>query len=367
MGEAGLAGKAFATGFANVAPKLARIVLFVLALVTAALVAVAISVPEVPVDPNARGDLGTYKQIVTRLQAGENYHQALHTELVEGGYGTRSVFNWRPPFFLEMIALMQTEQVSQAVLVTLSVLAVSLAGWVVLNSAGSGMAVAVAVTLGVSQMAAIAPVASICCELWAGALILISVAAYGRGRYWLGFAAAFLALWMRELSGLYVLVAIYFAWRAGRRDELVAWAIGLLVFAVYFAWHAMTAMSLVLPTDPAYKDGWLQFGGAAFVLGTAQFNGLFLLLPLWVTALVLPIAVLGFVAWQHRAAQYGLATVLAYIMLFAFFGRTANGYWGGIYAPLLMLGLPFGVVAVKDLLRQAFAGVGRPHASTSSA
>jgi hypothetical protein len=353
----------FATGFADIGPGLARLVLAGLALVMAALLAVALAVPPTPDNPEGRGDLGTYKQIVTRLQAGENYHQALHTELVAGGYGTRSVFNWRPPFFLEMIALLQTEQVSQAVLVTLSVLAVSLAGWVVLQSAGRGMAVAVAVALGMGQLAAIAPVASLCCELWAGALILVSVAAYGRGRYWLGFAGAFLALWMRELSGLYVLVALYFAWRAGRRDELAAWGIGLAVFGVYFAWHATTAMGLVLPTDPAYKDSWLQFGGAAFVLGTAQFNGLFLLMPLWVTALTLPLAVLGFLGWNNAAARYGLATVLAYALLFAFFGRSNNGYWGGLYAPLLMLGLPFGVVAVKDLVGRALWSDPQPSAA----
>lgn len=353
MAEAGAAAKPFETGFAALSPRVARWVLLGLGLVMAALVALAVATPEPKENPEGRGDLGTYRAIVTRLQAGENYHEALHTELVEGGYGTRSVFNWRPPFFLEMIALMQTEQVSQAVLVTLSVLAVSLAGWVVLNSAGTGMAVAVAATLAMGQVAAIAPVASLCCELWAGALILLSVVAYGRGRYWLGFAAAFLALWMRELSGLYVLVALYLAWRAGRRDELLAWGIGLIVFGVYFAWHAMTAMSLVLPTDPAYKDSWLQFGGAGFVLGTARFNGLLLLLPLPLTAIVLPLAVLGFIGWKHEAARYGLATVLGYITLFAFFGRTANGYWGGLYAPLLMLGLPFGLVAVRDLVNIA--------------
>lgn len=331
----------------------ARLVLLVLLLITLALIAIGLMAEPPPDVPEGRGDLGTYQKIVTRLQAGEPYYPALHAELVDGGYGTRSVFNWRPPVFLEMIAALGTPMVAQAVLVTLSLLVVALAGWLAIGAGGALMALLSGVSLLLGQMATIAPNAALLCELWAGSMILLSVTAYGLKWPWLGFAAGLAALFLREISGLYVLIAIGFALRAGRRRELVAWALGLAIFAAYFAWHSVMAMSLVLPTDPAYKDSWLQFGGAVFVLSTAQFNGLFLLLPQAVTGLVLPLAVLGLIGWRGAAGRMAAATVLAYLVLFALFGRPANGYWGALYTPLLMLGLPWGLMALRDLVRAA--------------
>lgn len=347
------------TDFDRLASGRARLVLLVLALVTLVLIIIGVMAEPPPDVPEGRGDLGTYQKIVTRLQAGEPYYPALHAELVDGGYGTRSVFNWRPPVFLEMIALLGTPAVAQGVLVTLSFLVVALAGWLVIGTGGAVLALLVGLCLLLGQMATIAPNAALLCELWAGPMILLSVTAYGLRWPWLGFAAGLSALFLREISGLYVLVAILFALRAGRRAELVAWGLGLAVFAAYFAWHYAMSMALVLPSDPAYKDSWLQFGGAVFVLATAQFNGLFLLLPQWVTGLVLPLAVLGLIGWRNEAGRIGAATVLGYLVLFAGFGRPANGYWGALYTPLLMLGLPWGVVALRDLVSAAWRPTGR--------
>jgi hypothetical protein len=134
---------------------------------------------------------------------------------------------------------------------------------------------------------------------------------------------------------------------------VAAWGVGLAVFAAYYAWHYVTAMSLIGPADRAYPDGWLQWGGLAFDLGTASFNGAFLLLPFWATAIYLPLAILGLLAWPAKASVRVLATVLGYLVLFSIFGKPVNTYWGSLYTPLLAFGVPWAPFALRDLVRAA--------------
>jgi hypothetical protein len=108
-------------------------------------------------------------------------------------------------------------------------------------------------------------------------------------------------------------------------------------------------LSLIGPADRAYPEGWLQFGGLGFDLGTATFNGLFLLLPVWVTALYLPLALLGLCGWSAKGAARMAAAVLGLLVLFACFGKPDNLYWGSMYTPLLALGLPWALPALRDL------------------
>lgn len=67
------------------------------------------------------------------------------------------------------------------------------------------------------------------------------------------------------------------------------------------------------------------------------------------TALVLPLGVLGLLAWPGAMAGRALATVLAYLVFCAMVGKSFNGYWGGLFTPLLTLGLPWAPLALRDL------------------
>ena len=119
-----------ATRFAGVSPLAARLVLAALVLVTALLL--ALSMPMEGMDtrgPGKQGDIENYSRVVDRLRSGEDYHQALHEELLAGGYGTRSVFNWRPPFYLSLIALFPSEEWARAALAALAVLGLGLGAW----------------------------------------------------------------------------------------------------------------------------------------------------------------------------------------------------------------------------------------------
>ena len=94
--------------------------------------------------------------------------------------------------------------------------------------------------------------------------------------------------------------------------------------------------------------------GPRFVLDTAAFNGVFITAPLWVTAILLPLALFGLLAWRGEGSARATLTVAVYLALFLFVGKRFDYYWGALYTPLLMLGLPFLPGAVRDLAGALF-------------
>ena len=338
------------TRLQGLAPPVARVVLIAVGVICVALVLLSLQVGPPPLPrPGAHGDLELYGNVVTRLRAGESYHQALHAELLAGDYGTLSVFNWRPPFFLTVVSWFPSNALAQIVLVLVSAVAGITAGVVVGRDGPRAMVLGMALLAILSLVSVLVPQAALTCELWAGVLTLLSVSSYGLGLRRLGFAAAVLALLCREISGIYVLICVALAVRERRWREVAMWAVVLTGFAIYYGWHAEMVWSLLGPADRAYKEGWLQVGGAMFLLSASSFNGMFMLAPMWVTALILPLALLGVLAspaaWMTRV---GL-TVAAYLLIFAFVGKPVNLYWGALYTPLLSFGLLWAGPAVRDL------------------
>ena len=96
--------------------------------------------------------------------------------------------------------------------------------------------------------------------------------------------------------------------------------------------------------------GWLSFGGLNFILATANFNGLMLAKPYWVTALLLPVGAFGLIAWRSPGAARAALTVGAYLCLFAIVGQPFDEYWGALYTPLMMIGLAFVPAGLRDLI-----------------
>lgn len=332
-----------------------RAAVAILAVLIVAMVA-CIAAALLPISPireatAGAGDLAVYGRIVERLQAGETYYPAAHVELVAGGYGVQSVFNWRTPFFPTLLAAMPTIVWGQGVLMVLAIVAGAMAVTAVRRDGNRAMAGAAVVLmiLGLSSTLAVPTV--LFSELTAGILIFLSALAYGLRWRWLGLVAAVLGLVVRELAAPYVLVCIWFAWRERRWPELLAWLLALAAYAAFFGWHYAMVQVTVLPTDPGYSDGWLALGGLQFILRASAFNGAFALLPLWVSALILPLGVIGLFAWPGAIGRMLAITVVAYLGLFLFVGRPANAYWGALFTPLLTLGLVWVPAALRDLVR----------------
>jgi hypothetical protein len=292
------------------------------------------------------GDSATYLRIVERIRAGASYYTAAHQILIADGYGTASVFNWRTPAWAELLAQLPSVRWAQGLLAGLAMFSVLLIYRMVRHDGGPIIA-AVTVFALATNLAGLGVSESIVfTEVSAGILILFSVGAYGNGLRTPGAIAAIAALFIRELAGPYLVICMWLAVREKQWKELKLLVVGLILYAAYFAWHWMMVTRQLGDADRAYSAGWLQFGGLQFVLETARFNGLFGIISLKWTALLLPVALLGFIAWPN-GIRPGLF-VATYLVIFAMIGKPFNTYWGALFTPVLMLGPAWGCLAIYD-------------------
>jgi hypothetical protein len=336
----------------KLSPNAARLALVMLAVIAVALIWVSLGITE-PVRRAGQSDLDAYERVVAALKAGQGYYTSLHQVLLDGGYGTLSPLNWRPPAFLIFLSWFPSLIDAQVFLALVTLVAWMIAVAFVYRSSGIGAAVAAAIVMAASLISIIAYRAELSFELCAGTLVLISVAAYGLGWRWFGLVAGVLALFVRELAVLYVLVCLVLAIRERRWGETIAWVCVIATYAAFYLWHIAQLTALLGPADHVARVDWLQLGGPVFVLRTAAFNGILLAAPYWVAALVL---VLGFVGLK-QLPRAGI-TVSLYLLLFLFYGRPENEYWGALYAPLVALGLVFSPGALRQLFARARGAVG---------
>jgi hypothetical protein len=331
----------------RLSPLAAQLILAALALALVALVAVSFGIGPIVRRPGV-SDLDTYERVIAALKAGQAYYPALHQALLDGGYGTLSPLNWRPPLFLTALSWFPSLMAAQWTLGVLTAGAWGLAVAFASRKGGLGIAIATAVIMAASLLSIAAPRAELSFELCAGMLILISVSANGLGWRWLGFAAAVLALFVRELAILYIFVCLIDAMRRKDRREVIAWLLCLGAYGAFYQWHMQQVAALLGPADHAAATGWLQFGGLGFVLRSAAFNGVLLVAPYWVAAIVLVLGLTGL-----RRVPVALATVLLYLVLFSIYGRPENEYWGAVYTPLVALGLAWAPAVLGTLIARS--------------
>jgi hypothetical protein len=304
------------------------------------------------------GDLAAYQAITDRMRDGEGYYQAAHHELLARGYGTQSVFNWRTPLHPEALALAPSDGVAALSLAALAVAIIALAAAVVARWQSRAALMTFGLAAACCLITLFIPGPVFFAEVVAGVLILAAVSCAALGHTRVSIASGLLALFVRELAGVYVVIALAIALRGRRWREVAAWGLGLVAYGAYFGWHRAQVLAEVSASDPAYDEGWVQFGGFEFVLRTAQMNGLFLALPLVVTAVVLPLALVGLLAWEGPGGSRAALTVFAYVALFCVVGKPDNIYWGALYTPLLIFGLALSPWALRDLATRATLKLG---------
>lgn len=294
-------------------------------------------------------DRALYHAIVERVRAGEEYYDAAGTELRARRYPTGSLFNWRTPLYAWVIGKAPEATWAQAVLVLAALATLLLAYTEVQREAGMQMGVAGLLLL-VSALAwTVNGQVYLFTELWAGVLIALSVFLYGQEKWLLGCAAGLLALFFRELALLYCLLALLLAVWQQRRAEVVAWIVGLALYGIYLAWHGYQVAERLTSADRVHPDGWMQFGGLRFVIGTCHMNVLLINLPAWMTALCLPLSLLGWAGWRSPTGLRGGLTLAGYVTAFLVVGNPAfNCYWGLMFAPHFIFGLLWAPHALRD-------------------
>ena len=298
-------------------------------------------------EPAARTDSALFGAVVSRVEAGTPYYQAMGTELRTRGYPSASIFNWRQPTLFVGLAIAP---------VFMRVMLIGLVAWALVGTAflfskARTEILLFAVTAEVGAAAtALTPLGILLPETWAGVCLAVSALAYARGQWRLGAGIALAGLFLRELLMPYVAVCLVLAVRRRRWREVAGWALGLSAWSVFFAMHAMDAMSAMQPGDVAHPS-WLQFGGFRFVLATVGFGGWLYLMPPWVAAIA--VVLLAACAWAPTKAAHVKGAVVAYIAFFAVVGQPFNQGWGLLAAPAWAIGFGLGAQGLATLLRQA--------------
>jgi hypothetical protein len=288
-----------------------------------------------PLAPDT-GDVALYEAIVADMQSGNGYYDAAVDEARERGYPLRPFMTVRLPTLAWTLAALGQDWLQRLAVAALAFAGIVLWALRFARARTSPLLFGVAVlALMLGQTAAFVPGGAWLHEVWAGALIAISLALRTPERWALAVVVGTVAALFRELAAPYLVVMAVMALAERRYKEAGAWAFGLAVFVAALAAHASAVGALVLPTDRA-SPGWLALGGWSFVLNSAYWSLSVLHLGAF-TVLLLPLALLGLTA---RPLDYRLTlTVFGYIAAFLIVGRSDTPYWGFIYAPLWPIGL----------------------------
>lgn len=307
--------------------------------------------PNAPVPAKASDpDLVLYRTFTERVAQGDAYYPMAAHELRVGNYPLRPFVVFRLPTLTIMSATLGIPA-TQGLLWGL-ILATTLAWWVRLKGVFARPALRISATILIIAGLTIAarPELMPVHEIWAGVLIALSFALHRSERWWPSVAVAFAALMIRETVLPFVLLMGAFALWHRRWREVGMWGAVVALFAAYMWFHYLSVDAVTSPTDPP-SPGWTRFGGWTNYIAAMRFTTALRGSPGWVSALIVPVALLGWASWRSVTGLTGFLLLVGYGLMLMLFGRADNFYWGLITAPLLLLGLIYAPVAIRDLGR----------------
>jgi hypothetical protein len=307
-------------------------------------------------DAPSRGpsDVELYRAEVERIHAGATYYDAAAAELPQRGYPTSSIFNWRTPLPVRLIAALPSIGFANAILGALCLMLVCLSFHLLADDGGTSQGLLGVVLLGGALLPCLLGDLVLMSELWAGVLIALSAVCFAlefRGR---GVAFAIAALFFRELAAPFCLLCVALAAGNRRYRELAWWTLGLAAYGVFFSFHVAQVWPRLNPQDTAHASGWIRFGGAGFLISTAQMNAYLLLLPQWVTAIYLAGTLLASASWTAARGKVIALAIAEYAIVFSVAGHDFNQYWGSLTAPLFCLAACQAPRVLRQLVQEAF-------------
>lgn len=302
--------------------------------------------------PSGRGeDPALYAEIVHDMRAGAGYYAVVGPRMQSHGYALGSPFNYRLPTLAMLMALLPSDGLAQGILAGLGLATLVL--WYRALRPRCHLAntfMALVAMVGLLAWAVVGQAFRVH-ETWAGVAIALSLALFALGHGILGMLAALLALSVRELALPYLLLSLGLAFRAGQRRELYLGLLGLLFFVAGYWLHTVQisralAISAGLP--------WLGLGGLGFLISTLRMNLWLLAAPAWLTALVLPISLVGLLGLPDPLGNRTRSTVYIFAALFLVLGLPFNHLWGLLYAGPALVGLAFAPKVLASLWRKSW-------------
>lgn len=294
------------------------------------------------------GDLALYRTIAARIGQGQGYYAAAAAEHRAHGFPLRPFVAVRLPTLAEIIghlgrpgAIALLDSLVLAAWLGFTLRVRSLLPLVSSAAASCALSKGLAVFL--------VPDAVFLHESWAATLLVLSLALRSRDRFLASVVLGVAACAVRELAFPYLCVMLVAATIDGTRREVATWLAAICFFVGLLVAHAAAIGALTHPHDMA-SPGWMAAGGWPFILAMLRYSPLLTELPTALLALVVPLALLGWIAWRDAIGLRGALLLCGYAAAFMLVGRPDNDYWGLMLVPLLLIGLVFSPAALGDLL-----------------
>jgi hypothetical protein len=306
-------------------------------------------------EADSNSDVYLYMSEVRRIHAGENYYQVAAELLPKLGYPTASVFNWRTPLPMWLIAKLPDPLAARLLLIAAGIAMLLMSFEAAAREQPNiyRLAMPLTILLCGPMLPCFQGNVFVLSEVWAGIFIAVSLAAYGVNLRFLGATMGLAALFFRELALPYCIIGLALAVWQRRPKESLVWIIGMAGWAVYYGLHCWKVTHLITAASEAHRQGWFRFGGLTFVVAVAQMNACLVLLPVRVTVVYFVLAIAGFAGWQSDWGRRITLAAACYIAAFSMVGQEFNRYWGLMITPLFCYGAVHAPRALADLWQAA--------------
>ena len=301
--------------------------------------------------PASQTDTAFYAGIIDGVRHGGNYYAVTADALRAGGYPLRPVL----AFGLPTLAVVEAHLPWIIVTGLLYALVVAVAvAWHLrlkpaLTSARARWFATLLLVLALVPM--LRPSLLVVPETWAGLFVALSLAVRRAGRWLDAVALGLAAALIRETAFAYLLIMLAFAWAEGARKEAFGWTVAILIGLCAVAAHIQAVDEVVKPLDAA-ADVLGLFGFGLFVEAVAG-STIFNVLPLWLAAPLVGVALFGWAVWQDPTGLRVLVLLVAVAVLTGLFGRSDTPHWTLLIAPLVLPGFIFAADGIRDLLGTA--------------
>jgi len=317
-------------------------------------------------------DLALYRDVIHEVRQGGDYYHVAREKIPAYGFPVASPLNWRLPTYAWLLSCLPNKCWIQLVLLLLGLGGMWLTFVANCQQTSVGLAALTTFLMFGVMRWTFDGYAYLAQEVWAAVLIVISLAAgalanehkpaaQARGSITiaLSIATGILALFFRELTLPYCLVAGAMAAWKRRWFEATAWTAGIIAFFAFFAWHVGQVKAQLAGMELAAAGGsglsqWLRFGGLDFVLLTTRMNSLLFAAPTWLLWGYVLLALVGLSRSRDESSQIACLAALLYLLAFAIVGRPENFYWGLLPAPLLAWGAVPGLTAIAEIWGRRF-------------
>ena len=304
-----------------------------------------------------KSDSGLHLAISERMSHGESYYQAVSHEQPARGYPTRPFVAVREPtvaYATKLVggaghlALALAVFATAVILLTLVKLEASAPNRIAWWASGLILAFAAAPLLGPLFARNI----FVLHEFWSGLLIVVALLFFNKSRWWIAIAAGLLAVLVRELALPVLVVMAFVEFRAGNRRKALSWSAAVVLFGAFWALHAHEVLTHTVASTAAGGQ-WLAFGGWPFLVDCVRFSSSMADLPVWIAAVVAPLALLGWLSRDDVFCNRVSLILIAYVAAYSVVGRPDNVYWGGEFILILLPGLAFAPNAILELAKGA--------------